>query len=68
VALTALVRRVAAWGFRLVDAQVATPLTLSMGAEHWARARFLEELARELGHPTRRGSWADDEPALEPHR
>jgi leucyl/phenylalanyl-tRNA--protein transferase len=66
VALTALVRRVAAWGFRLVDAQVATPLTLSMGAEHWPRALFLEELARELAHPTRRGSWAEEEPALEP--
>jgi leucyl/phenylalanyl-tRNA--protein transferase len=66
VALTALVRRVTPWGFRLVDAQVATPLTLSLGAEHWARHRFLEELARELAHPTRRGSWAAEEPALEP--
>jgi leucyl/phenylalanyl-tRNA--protein transferase len=59
VALVALGERLASWGFHLIDAQVATPHTLSMGAEEWPRARFLEVLAEELEHPTRQGSWTD---------
>lgn len=35
-------------GFRLIDAQVASPHLLRMGAESWPRARFLEELAGAL--------------------
>jgi leucyl/phenylalanyl-tRNA--protein transferase len=64
VALVALAERVRKWGFRLIDAQVPTAHTLAMGAQEWPRARFLEELGRELAHPTRRGSWAA-EPELE---
>jgi leucyl/phenylalanyl-tRNA--protein transferase len=63
-ALVALAERLRGWGFRLIDAQVPTPHTLAMGAQEWPRARFLEELRRELAHPTRRGNWAG-EPALE---
>ncbi len=65
-ALVGLATKLQGWGFRLIDAQVATPHTLAMGAESWPRARFLETLAEELGHPTRRGSWAQAEPELEP--
>jgi len=57
IALVHLARRLAAWGFRVIDAQVATPHTVAMGAQQWPRARFLETLRRELGHPTRKGSW-----------
>lgn len=66
VALVGLAERIKAWGFRLIDAQVATPNTLALGAEEWPRARFLGELEEALRHPTRRGSWADGEPGLEP--
>jgi leucyl/phenylalanyl-tRNA--protein transferase len=60
VALVALAERVARWGFRIIDAQVATPHTLSMGAEEWPRAMFLEVLAQELAYPTRRGGWTSE--------
>ncbi len=63
VTLVKLAERLQRWGFPLIDAQVATPHTLAMGAEEWPRARFIELLRCELEHPTRRGSWAS-EPAL----
>jgi leucyl/phenylalanyl-tRNA--protein transferase len=65
VAVVHLAKRVAAWGFAIIDSQVATPQTLALGAEEWPRNRFLEFLAKELAHPTRKGSWALDEPPLE---
>jgi leucyl/phenylalanyl-tRNA--protein transferase len=65
VALVALAERLASWGFRVIDAQVPTPHTLAMGAVEWPRRRFLEVLHQELAHPTRRGSWAEQEPPLE---
>lgn len=61
VALVHLARRLAAWGFQLIDAQVATPHTLAMGAREWPRTRFLETLRRELAYPTRKGSWAESD-------
>jgi leucyl/phenylalanyl-tRNA--protein transferase len=66
VALVRLAERLAPWHFPLIDAQVATEHTLSMGAEEWPRAQFIEALDRAIAHPTRRGSWAIDEPPLEP--
>jgi leucyl/phenylalanyl-tRNA--protein transferase len=65
VALVALAERIAAWGFRVIDAQVPTPHTLSMGAEEWPRSKFLEVLREEVAYPTRKGSWGG-EPELEP--
>jgi leucyl/phenylalanyl-tRNA--protein transferase len=65
VALVALAERLAGWGFRWVDAQVSTPHTLAMGAEMWPRARFLDVLRSELAYPTRKGSWAQEQPPLE---
>ena len=65
VALVTLAERVAGWGFRIIDAQVSTPHTLAMGAEQWPRPRFLELLAQELEHATRKGSWAKSEPEIE---
>jgi leucyl/phenylalanyl-tRNA--protein transferase len=65
IALVTLAERIARWGFQLIDAQVPTPHTVALGAEEWPRATFLRVLAEELDHPTRRGSWANDEPALE---
>ena len=57
VALVTLARRLEGRGGRLLDAQVANPLTLSLGAEEWPRDRFLA-LLEEVGAPTLRGSWA----------
>jgi leucyl/phenylalanyl-tRNA---protein transferase len=65
VALVTLARRIEPWGFRFIDAQVPTPHTVAMGAEEWSRTKFLRVLAQELAHPTRRGSWASPEPAIE---
>jgi leucyl/phenylalanyl-tRNA--protein transferase len=59
VALVGLADKIAPWGFQVIDAQVATPHTLAMGAQQWPRDRFLELLQRELVYPTRKGSWAD---------
>jgi leucyl/phenylalanyl-tRNA--protein transferase len=66
VALVALAERVSRWGFPIIDAQVATPHTLAMGAEEWPRTRFLDVLRDALVHPTRRGSWSVAEPREEP--
>jgi leucyl/phenylalanyl-tRNA--protein transferase len=60
VALVGLAEKLATWGFRVIDAQVATPHTQAMGAEDWPRSKFLEVLKVELAHPTRKGSWAVD--------
>lgn len=65
VALVALAERLRGWGFRVIDAQVPTPHTLAMGAEEWTRKRFLMVLRQELAHPTRRGSWAQEDVPLE---
>lgn len=67
VAFVALAWTLASWGFPIIDAQVPTDHTVSLGAEEWPRARFLEVLREELSAaPTRRGSWADVEPVLTP--
>jgi len=63
VALVTLARRLAGWGFRIIDAQVPTPHTLAMGAVEWPRAKFLKVLGEDLEHPTRFGSW-EREPKL----
>jgi leucyl/phenylalanyl-tRNA---protein transferase len=65
VALVALAERVGPWGFRWIDSQVPTPHTMAMGAQLWPRARFLDVLRSELAHPTRKGSWAHPDPALD---
>jgi leucyl/phenylalanyl-tRNA---protein transferase len=65
VALLALAARIAKWGFRIIDSQVPTPQTLALGAEEWPRDVFLKVLAEDVAFPTRRGSWAPDEPPPE---
>jgi leucyl/phenylalanyl-tRNA---protein transferase len=58
VALVTLARRLSQEGSRFIDAQVANPLTVSLGAEEWPRRRYLDMLEAELAaSPTRRGSW-----------
>jgi leucyl/phenylalanyl-tRNA--protein transferase len=63
VALVALVRRLAAWGFDFLDCQVHTPHLERFGARGWPRAAFLRALRQSLRRETRRGRWQ-----LEPAR
>jgi leucyl/phenylalanyl-tRNA--protein transferase len=65
VALVALAERLARFGHPLIDAQVATPHTLSLGAVEWPRKKFLAVLAGEVKKRTRRGSWAAGDPPEE---
>ncbi len=59
VAFVALVERLRAWGFRMVDCQVYTELMDSLGAREWPRDDFLDALEVAVREPTRRGLWAD---------
>jgi len=58
VAFVALVQRLEAWEFDLVDCQVHTSHLERFGAREWPRARFLDALAASLQRPTRRGRWS----------
>lgn len=57
IALAALGRRLAEWGFPLLDAQVENDHLLSLGAELWPRERFLAAVAELATEPEPAGSW-----------
>jgi len=57
VALVALVERLRAWRFALIDCQVHTHHLESLGAEEWSRDRFLDLLPSALAAPTHVGAW-----------
>lgn len=57
VALAALARRLAAWGWPLLDAQVGNPHLFTLGGETWPRARFLDAVAGLVEQPGLAGSW-----------
>lgn len=57
VALAALIQRLKAWGFRMLDAQVTTQHLISLGAKEIPRRVFLRRLQRALGFPTMKGKW-----------
>ncbi|MGA6180477.1 leucyl/phenylalanyl-tRNA--protein transferase [Stenotrophomonas sp. NPDC077421] len=59
VALAALARQLALWGWPLIDAQVENDHLLRMGAEHWPRARFLEVVRRQVAVPEPPGCWTE---------
>jgi leucyl/phenylalanyl-tRNA--protein transferase len=59
VALAALAYRLLEWGWPLIDAQVENDHLLSLGAEHWPRARFLQRVAAQVGQEGSPGSWAE---------
>jgi leucyl/phenylalanyl-tRNA--protein transferase len=58
VALAALARQLAAWGWPLIDAQVANPHLQFMGARSLPRPEFLARVAALIGEPGKSGSWA----------
>jgi leucyl/phenylalanyl-tRNA--protein transferase len=57
VALAGLARRLAQWGWPLIDAQVENDHLLSLGAQSWPRARFLGEVATLVEAPEPAGTW-----------
>ena len=59
VALAALARRLAGWGWPLIDAQVENPHLLSLGAQTLARAEFLAAVSRLTALPAAPGAWTD---------
>lgn len=60
VALAALVERLKAWGFPMLDAQVTTHHLLSLGAKEIPRPVFLKRLREALSFPTVQGKWPAD--------
>lgn len=59
VALAALAHRLAQWGWPLIDAQVENDHLLSMGAEHWPRARFLALVREQVWLESAAGPWTE---------
>lgn len=57
IALAALVARLAAWGFDLIDCQVASAHLQRLGARTIPGAEFQERLSAALRPPERRGNW-----------
>ncbi|TZF91309.1 leucyl/phenylalanyl-tRNA--protein transferase [Lysobacter lacus] len=57
VALAGLAHRLHHWGWPLIDAQVENPHLVSLGAQLWPRARFLEAMAALVDAPAPPGSW-----------
>jgi len=58
VALSALAALLRAWDFPLLDAQVANPHLLGLGAREMARPDFLQQVIRLSRQPGRVGSWS----------
>jgi leucyl/phenylalanyl-tRNA--protein transferase len=59
VALVHLCRRLAEWGFGLIDCQMRTEHLLSLGAEELRRSRFTALLHQFCPRPGRKGTWDD---------
>lgn len=59
VALAALALRLHGWGWPLLDAQVENPHLMTLGAERWPRARFLDEVSRLAAVAEPAGSWTE---------
>ena len=57
VALVHLVRRLARWGFALIDCQVYTPHLASLGAVEIPRAEFQRRLAQAVDAPVAAEAW-----------
>ncbi|MDG2335897.1 MAG: leucyl/phenylalanyl-tRNA--protein transferase [Myxococcota bacterium] len=57
IALVALVDRIRAWGFRVLDCQAHTENTERLGAVLQPRAAFLDLVSQALEAPTRCGQW-----------
>jgi leucyl/phenylalanyl-tRNA--protein transferase len=59
VALAALARVLAGWGWPLIDAQVENPHLLALGARRMPRAAFLAQAGQLAALPGRVGAWTE---------
>jgi len=59
VAIAALAGRLHAWGWPLIDAQVENPHLVSLGAQRWPRAEFLDAVATLVAEDDAPGGWTD---------
>jgi len=59
IAMVALVSRLQAWGFALIDCQLPSDHLTRLGAECFPRPVFLEMLASALARPGNPGCWQD---------
>ena len=57
IALAALAHRLQAWGWPLIDAQVANAHTRSLGVQAWPRDAYLRALAELRTQASHTGSW-----------
>lgn len=57
LALAGLARRLAAWGWPLIDAQVGSSHLFSLGAESWPRSDFLVRVHELVSIPASPGGW-----------
>jgi leucyl/phenylalanyl-tRNA--protein transferase len=64
VALVALVRQLARWGFDLIDCQMSTRHLASLGARDIPRDEFLSHVRRLAGIPAAPGPWVADDDVL----
>ena len=60
IALAALVHRLDAWGFGLIDCQMHTPLLASFGAREIPRSEFTRRVAELVNYPDVPGTWDFD--------
>jgi leucyl/phenylalanyl-tRNA--protein transferase len=60
VALCHLARQLDAWGFWIIDCQIANPHLTAMGAQEMRRSDFVELIERNAHQPTREGPWVLD--------
>ncbi|MCC6334571.1 MAG: leucyl/phenylalanyl-tRNA--protein transferase [Myxococcales bacterium] len=65
VAFVTLVEWLAGWGVQLIDCQQQTEHLARFGAAPWPRKKFVEEVARLVGAPTRQGKWTLDATPVE---
>lgn len=57
IAFVTLVQQLQKWDFDFIDCQAYTSHLARFGATFWPREMFLENLAKSLKKPTRKGPW-----------
>ncbi len=61
VATVYLCRQLQAWGFELIDCQIASPHLFTLGAEEIPRNQFRKLLTKGINQPDKTGCWQFDQ-------
>jgi len=61
VATVYLCRQLDAWGFELIDCQIASPHLFTLGAEEISRNQFRKLLTKGIDQPDKTGCWQFDQ-------